>query len=117
MALDVKFRKNNLIVNGQPLTFDYEVGNAFVVENNVIFLLRIPNDGDVIRNIYCLNSDCKFLWQVQSPLEAFPEIGEELCFEDMSLRDNGNMSAYDFYGRNFDIDVTNGKILSFKVSR
>lgn len=117
MVLDVKFRKNNLIINGKPMRFDYEVGDAFAVDNKIIFLLRIPSGNDTLRNIYCLSEDYQFVWQVQSALEAYPEIGEELSFEGMSLRDNGNISAYDFYGRNFDIDVTNGKILSFKISR
>lgn len=117
MALDVQFRKNNLFINGSPMKFDYEVGNAFVADNKIIFLLRIPSGDSTLRNIYCLDANCQFLWQVQSSLEAYPEIREELPFEGISLRENGNISAYDFYGRNFDIDTSNGKIIDFKVSR
>ena len=117
MALDIQFRKNNLFINGRPMKFDYEVGNAFAYNDKILFLLRIPNGDNTLKNIYCLSSDCQFLWQVQSVLEAFPQLNEELPFEGMSLRENGNISAYDFYGRNFDIDSNNGKLLDFKVVR
>ncbi len=117
MALEVLCRKNNLFINGKPMKFDYEVGNAFVVDNKIVFLLRIPNGDPTLKNIYCLSEDCQFLWQVQSQVEAFPEVKEELPFEGMTLRENGNISAYDFFGRDFDIDPTTGKILSFKVTR
>lgn len=117
MAIDVKFRKNTLFVEGNTLNFDFEVGNAFEVNNNVVFLLKIPNDNDTLKNIYCLNSNCQFLWQVQSVLEVYPDLKVELPFENMTMRENGNISASDFYGRNFDIDASNGKILNFKISR
>lgn len=117
MDLDVSFRKNNLFINGKPMKFDYEVGNAFVVDDKIVFLLLIPNGNPTVQNIYCLNSDLQFLWQVQSMLEAYPQVGEELPYENMALRENGNISASDFFGRNFDIDVTNGKLVNFKIVR
>lgn len=117
MPTDLQFRKNTLFVNKKPLNFDYEVGNAFAYGDKIIFLLKIPYDDKTLRNIYCLNSDCGFLWQVQSVIEAYPEFDEELPFEGMSLKKNGNVSAYDFFGRNFEINSNNGNILDFKVVR
>lgn len=118
MTLDVQFRKNTLFVNKKPINFDFEVGNALAVDDKVIFLLKIPyDDKTTLKNIYCLNENCQFLWQVQSALEAYPNINEELPFENMVQNGNGNISASDFYGRNFEINVTNGKIINFSVSR
>ncbi|MBR1943524.1 hypothetical protein IJ843_07300 [bacterium] len=117
MVLDVKYRKNTLFVQGKPLNFDFEVGNALAVDDKVIFLLKIPYDNNTLKNIYCLSDSCQFIWQVQSVLEAYPDLNEELPFENMVLRENGNISASDFYGRNFDIDTNNGKILDFKIAR
>lgn len=117
MALNVQFRKNTLFVNDKQLNFDFEVGNAFVKDNKIIFLLKIPYDNNTLRNIYCLSADCQFLWQVQSALEAYPKINEELPFENMVLKENGNISASDFYGRNFEINPADGKIIDFKVTR
>lgn len=117
MAKDVQFRKNTLFVDKKPINFDFEVGNAFVCNNNVIFLLKIPYDNDTLHNIYCLNNDCQFLWQVQSITSAYPNMSDELPFEGMTLNEKGNISAYDFYGRNFEIDALNGHILDYKIVR
>jgi len=117
MVLDVKYRKNTLFIEGNTLNFDFEVGNAFAVDGKVIFLLKIPYDNDTLKNIYCLSGNCQFIWQVQSVLEAYPDLNEELPFENMVLRENGKISASDFYGRNFDIDTNNGKISGFKIAR
>ncbi|MBR2525457.1 hypothetical protein IKE67_03215, partial [bacterium] len=72
---------------------------------------------ETLQNIYCLNENCQFLWQVQSILLAYPELSEEIPFEDIKLKDNGRISAYDFYGRNFEINPDNGHITDFKISR
>lgn len=115
MAVDVQYRNKTLFVDKQPLKFDFEVGNAFSVDNNVVFLLKIPYEDETLKNIYCLNKNCQFLWQVQSVLEAYPDLTVELPFEGMNLCPNGKISAYDFYGRNFEIDAYNGKILGYKI--
>lgn len=119
MQLDVQFRKNTLFINKKPLNFDFEVGNAFVCDNsNIVFLLMIPYDNnETLQNIYCLNKDCQFMWQVQSVKDAFSSLSDELPFEGMSLNDNGNISAYDFYGRSFEIDTLNGHILDYSIVR
>lgn len=117
MAIDIQFRKNTLFVDKKPLNFDFEVGNAFECNNNIVFLLKIPYDDDTLRNIYCVSNNCRFLWQVQSVKEVFSDLSDELPFEGMSLNDNGNISAYDFYGRNFEINPLNGNILDFKIVR
>ncbi len=115
MAQDVQFRKNILFINNKTLKFDYEVGNAFNVEDKIVFLLKIPYEDETLRNIYCINKDCQFLWQVQSVLEVYPELNEELPFEGMTKIFNGKISAYDFYGRNFEVDSVNGKIKNYKI--
>lgn len=117
MVLDVQFRKNTLFVNKKPINFDFTIGNALVVDNKIVFLLEIPQNNDTLRNIYCLNADCHFLWQVQSVLEAYPEIEEEIPFTNLALRENGTLTASDFFGRNFDIDHKTGKITGFKIAR
>ena len=73
MALNVLYRKNTLFINNKPLNFDYTIGNAFPIGDKIVFMLEIPQNKDTLRNIYCLNSNCQFMWQVQSPLEAYPE--------------------------------------------
>ena len=115
MVLDVKYRNKTLFVDNKQLNFDYEVGDAFCVDNNVVFLLKIPYDDETLKNIYCLSNECQFLWQVQSVLDAYPKLTIELPFEGMVLNQDGIISAYDFYGRNFEIDSCNGKILDYSI--
>lgn len=115
IVLNVQYRKKTLVIDKKTLNFDYEVGNAFCVDDNIIFLLKIPYDKDTLKNIYCMSKDCQFLWQVQSVLDSYPELNVELPFEGMTKRSNGNISAYDFYGRNFEIDSNNGKFLGYKI--
>ena len=115
MALDIQYRNKTLFVDKTPLNFDYEVGNAFCIDGNVVFLLKIPYDDETLNNIYCLDKECQFMWQVQSVLEVYPKLSVELPFEGMMLTPNGKISAYDFYGRNFEIDAYNGKIIGYKI--
>ncbi len=117
MQQNVQYRKNTLFINNRPLNFDYTIGNAFSVNNKILFMLEIPPQDETLRNIYCLSSDCQFLWQVQSPLEAYPEIGQEIPFTNLAIRENGTVTASDFLGRNFDIDENTGKLINFKVAR
>jgi len=117
MVLDVQFRNKTLFVNKQPINFDFVVGNAIEIDNKIVFMLEIPQNEDILRNIYCLNSNCQFMWQVQSPLEAYPEIGQEMPFSNLAVRENGTVTASDFLGRNFDIDKNTGKIMKFKIAR
>ena len=67
-------------------------------------MLQIPQGNDTLRNIYCLDENCQFLWQVQSVLEAYPDLGQEIPFVLIALREDGILTASDFFGRNFDID-------------
>lgn len=117
MAIDVQFRKNTLFVNKKPINFDFEIGNAFTVDDRIVFMLQIPQNDDTLQNIYCLNVDGQFLWQVQSVLEAYPELREEIPFVHIALREDGTLTASDFFGRNFDIDSVTGQITNFRIAR
>ena len=115
--MTVKYEDKTVYFTSQPVVFNFEVGDLIETEDKVIVRLNIPADNETRQNVFALKKDAKFIWQVDSSLQSYPEINVELPYETMSLLPNGNVNVSDFFGRTFEINTQNGKILNFKVSR
>lgn len=109
--MEIKINQNILSLNGKEIKFNHNIRQFKTVGDDVIVLLAIPNNDNTLDNIYCYGSYGIIKWQVQPIKEAFPEMKQVFPFEQMSIIDN-KISASDFYGRRFIIDIQNGKILS-----
>lgn len=115
--MTIRYDGKTVYFTTQPVVFNFEVGDMIETEDSVIVRLNIPAENDTKQNVFALQKDAKFLWQVDSSLKAYPEINVELPYENMALLSNGNVNVSDFFGRTFEIDSQNGKILNFSVSR
>lgn len=109
MELNVQINNNILILNGKEIKFNHNVRQFKTIGDDVVVLLAIPYNDNTLDNIYCYMANGIIRWQVQPIKDAFPEMKQVFPFEQMSVID-GELSASDFYGRRFFIDVQNGKI-------
>ncbi len=115
--MTVKYKDKTIYFTTQPVVFKFEIGDVIETDKTVIVRLNIPADNETRQNVFALQKNAKFIWQVESSLKVYPQINVELPYENMALLPNGNINVSDFFGRIFEIDITNGKILNFHTSR
>ena len=72
-------------------------------------MIGIPFNRTEINNIYCLDAQAKLVWQSEGLSVLYPELKNLLPYEQMGIKDD-IIFASDFYGRNYKINVNNGKI-------
>jgi len=114
---EIKYENKTIYFTTKPVVFNFEIGDVIETEDLIIVRLNIPAENETKRNLFALKPNAKFQWQVQSSLEAYPEISVELPYENLKKLPNGNLSVSDFFGRTFEVDINNGKLLNFHVSR
>ncbi len=107
--MEIKIDKNVLTLNGKNIKFDHDIRQFKTVGNDVVVLLAIPNNDNTLDNIYCYGSYGIIKWQVQPIKDVYPELKQVFPYEQMSVIDD-QISASDFYGRRFFINISDGKI-------
>ena len=101
----IKINKNELSIDKNTIKFNYDIRDIKVVDNQVIILLSIPFGVDEISNIYVISLDCKIIWKVENRKPN----RRNLPFENIFLN-NRILTATDFYGKRYFINITNGLI-------
>ena len=104
----IEFNRDELRIDKKIMKFGYDIRDIKVVDNQVIVLLSIPFHANEIDNIYAVSLDCKINWRVES-LNIISPDGDNLPYENLFFH-NGELTATDFYGRRYFINVTNGRI-------
>ena len=115
--MTVKYEDKTVYFTTQPVVFKFEVGDVIETNDIVVVRLNIPADNETRQNVFALKKDAKFIWQIESSLKIYPEISVELPYDNISILENGHLSVSDFFGRTFEVDINNGKLLNFSVSR
>lgn len=115
MAL--QYKDKTVYFTTKPVVFQFEIGDLLELDDCVVVRLSIPADNETRRNVFAMQKDAKLIWQIESSLKKYPEINVELPYENISLLENGNVSVSDFFGRTFEVDIKNGKLINFKVAR
>lgn len=113
MNIDFTYAGDQLTVNGCRLSFPYEIRAVRTVNHLVIVLLSIPDDDDIVDNLYAVNSEGEIVWQSQHLREVYPS-GLLLAYEEIDIKDR-RILATDFYGRCYFIDPDSGKILGREI--
>jgi len=114
--MEIKFEENKLYLPVSKISFKQKIESIIQIKGGVVVLLDVPmNDNENTNNIYALDFNGKKLWKVQPLSEAFPKIKKFSPYVGMTLLENGNISATNFFGMNYEISVKNGYILSSKM--
>lgn len=109
-----RYRNNHIEINKNCYDFEFDIRTVVQHQNNYIVLLSIPFNETEINNIYCLDSQANLVWRSEDLRTHFPELKNWLPYEQMGISD-GTIFASDFYGRNFKINASNGRIQGFDV--
>lgn len=115
MSNNISYVDNVLTLPNKTVKFPFDIDSMIVFNGVFVVLLDIPNEDNTIDNIYALNIDGKKLWKVQSVNKAYPNITKFSPYVGMSLLENGNISATNYFGMNYEISIENGTILSKRM--
>ena len=103
-----QYNKEHIEINNIGYDFKYCIRTVIQYKGKYIILLGIPFSCEAINNIYCLDAQANLIWQSEDLSSLYPEL-KNLPYEQMSIKDNA-IYASDFYGRNYKINVDNGRI-------
>lgn len=103
-----EYIKNKIIINGKKKEFSYDIRKIIEYKNNYYVLLSIPFDKNDLNNIYCLDEDGNLVWQSEDLNYLFPTL-KNLPYEQIGIKDDV-LYASDFYGRNYQIGLSDGKV-------
>lgn len=104
---------NMLKINSNKILFQNEIREVVMYNGCFIVLLSVPYNTIDIDNIYCVDENGSLLWQVEGLSKVFPDL-KALPYEQMGIKEE-TLFASDFYGRNYTIDLSNGKIKDCKI--
>ncbi len=105
----IRVNGNELNVNGKIIKFDYEIRETKLVDSQVMVLLSIPFNVNEVDNIYAVSLEGKINWRVES-LNLMDPNGNNMPYENMFL-DKEALTATDFYGRRYFINIMDGTII------
>ena len=109
-----QYEKNHIEINSNSYDFEFDIRAVIEYKEKYIVLLAIPFNKTEINNIYCLDAQAKLIWQAEDLSVRCPELKNLLPYEQMGIKDD-IIFASDFYGRNYQINVNNGKIEGVKI--
>lgn len=109
-----QYAKKRIEINNVSFDFGYDIRTVVQYKERYIVLLGIPFNREEINNIYCLDAQANLVWQSEDLSALYPELKNLLPYEQMGIKDDA-IYASDFYGRNYKINVENGKIEGFNI--
>ena len=109
-----QYKKSHIEINNNSYDFEFDIRAVIEYKEKYIVLLAIPFNKTEINNIYCLDAQAKLIWQAEDLSVRCPELKNILPYEQMGIKDD-IIFASDFYGRNYQINVNNGKIEGVKI--
>ena len=115
MSEEITIEENKLVLPTKTIPFRYKIAHIIQTKLRIFVLLDVPDTAKSFENIYALSKSGDLVWVVQ-PLNLFnPKIKNFSPYVGMTLLENGNISATNFFGMNYEISVKNGKILSARM--
>jgi len=104
-----QYEKNHIEINNSSYDFEFDIRTVIQYKETYVVLLAIPFNKTEINNIYCLDANANLVWRAEDFSVRYPELKNLLPYEQMGIKDD-IIFASDFYGRNYRINVNNGKI-------
>ena len=115
MTNSISYVDNVLTLPNKNVKFPFDIDSLLVYNGVFVVLLDIPNEDDTIDNIFALDIDGKKLWRVHSVSKVYPNVRQFSPYIGMTLSENGNVSATNFFGVNYEISIEDGSILSKRM--
>lgn len=115
--MDIKFEENRLCLPSGNVSFKHNIDDILETKGKIIILVDIPNDDETVDNIFAMDINGKKLWRVQSLTNYNPDITQFSPYVGISLMENGNISATNYFGMSYEISIEDGKILGGQLSK
>lgn len=115
----VSIEGNNLSVGNTKITAKYPIKKVERINEKYIVLLKIPRvelGVEELNNILCYDKNGKMCWRISSELPSNIVSKEQIPYVAIQIL-NGKLYATDFWGRKFNVDVENGKLIDVKIVR
>lgn len=111
MNNNIKYKDKTVFFNTQPVVFNFPIGNIIEYENFIIIRLDIPLENNTRKNIFALDYDAKYLWQIQAIAEYNSALQESI-YTNIEILPDKNILATATNGNQYKIDYKTGKFIS-----
>ena len=103
----VEYSGNVVQMNGESVTFEHDVKDAFEYENLIIVLLNPPTDVDNRRNVHAISPTCERAWRIETPTTK--DVTGAVVYTSVYI-DDGSLIARTWGGDEYTVDPETGKI-------
>ena len=108
---------NTLTIGHTKITVKYPINKIEKINGKYIVLLKIPRvelGVDELNNILCYDEQGRMRWQISDKLPSNIVSKEQIPYIAIQVID-GKLYATDFWGRKFNVDTENGKLIDVKI--
>lgn len=104
----ITFERNTLQIDGNLVTLDYDIEEAFAIDGGIIVLFdpdaNLGKEGQ-FRNLLCLREDGRVRWVAELPTEKSTDVYYKVA-------KHNPLIAYSFCSYECEIDIATGRIRS-----
>jgi len=108
---------NILCIGDTKITVKYPIKKIERINDKYIVLLKIPRvelGVEELNNILCYDEKGKLCWRISDQLLLNIVSKQQIPYVAIQVLD-GELYATDFWGRKFNVDVENGKLIDVKI--
>jgi len=114
---DVSIEDNILNIGDIKIAVKYPIKQVESIRGKYVILLKIPRvelGTEELNNILCYDENGKMLWRISDKLPSNIVSKEQIPYVVIQIL-NGKLYATDFWGRKFNVDAENGKLMDVKI--
>ena len=114
---DVSIEDNILNIGDIKIAVKYPIKQVESINGKYVILLKIPQvelGTEELNNILCYDENGKMLWRISDKLPSNIVSKEQIPYVVIQIL-NGKLYATDFWGRKFNVDAENGKLMDVKI--
>ncbi len=116
---DIFIEDNILYIGDIKITVKYPIKQVENINRKYVILLKIPRvelGTEELNNILCYDENGEMLWRISDKLPSDIVSKERIPYVAIQIV-NGKLYATDFWGRKFNVDAGNGKLMDVKIVR
>lgn len=116
---EVSIDGNILSIGDIKITAKYPIKQVESINGKYVVLLKIPRvelGTEELNNILCYDENGKMSWQISDKLPPNIISKEQIPYVAIQIV-SGKLYATDFWGRKFNVDEENGKLIDVKTVR
>lgn len=114
---EVFIDKNILNIGNTKITVKYPIKKLEKINEKYIVLLNIPRVElgiEELNNVLCFDKKGKLCWRISNELPSNIVSKEQIPYVAIQVIDE-KLYVIDFWGRKFNVDIENGKLIDVKI--